>query len=101
MIYSPKILKESNFGEVLIYGNDKGQINMRFLPSLDLFLKRAINENEGYNYISLDLIDVSKNGWYCITWNNENGILYAIYDQSHISENEELEIIYLANGLDE
>ena len=100
-IYSPKILKESNFGEVLIYGNDKGQINMRFLPSLDLFLKRGIDENEGYNYISLDLVDVSKKGWYLITWNNENGILYAIYDHTHISENEELMIIYLANGLDE
>ena len=39
-----KIIKESNFGEVLIYGNDKGQINMRFLPSLDLFLNRNVNE---------------------------------------------------------
>ena len=100
-IYFPKIIKESNFGEVLIYGNDKGQINMRFLPSLDLFLNRNVNENSGYNYISLDLIDVSNNGWYLIGWNNDNGIFYAMYDSSHNIFFEELMIMHLANDLDE
>ena len=100
-IYLPKIIKESNFGEVLIYGNDKGQINMRFLPSLDLFLNRNINENSEYNYISLDLIDVSNNGWYLIGWNNDNGIFYAMYDSSHNIFFEELMIMHLANDLDE
>ena len=98
-ILSPKILKESNFGEVLIYGNDKGQINMRYLPSLDLFLSRSFNGNEGY--INMDLIDVSNNGWYFISWSNDNGVFYAIYDPSHISEKEELMIMHLANDLDE
>ena len=98
-ILSPKILKESNFGEVLIYGNEKGQINMRYLPSLDLFLSRVFNGNEGY--INMDLIDVSNNGWYFISWSNDNGLFYAIYDPSHISEKEELMIMHLANDLDE
>jgi WD40 repeat protein len=101
-IYSPKILKESNFGEVLVYGNNRGQINMRFLPSLDLFLNRDINPGEDIiNYINVDLIDISNNGWYCIAWNNDNGMFYTIYDSSHISQKEELMIIYLANDLDE
>ena len=101
-IYSPKILKESNFGEVLVYGNNRGQINMRFLPSLDLFLNRDINPGEDIiSYINVDLIDISNNGWYCIAWNNDNGMFYTIYDSSHISQKEELMIIYLANDLDE
>ena len=100
-IYSPIILKESNFGEILIYGNDKGQINMRYLPSLDLFLNRNINTNEEYDYISLDLIDISHNGWYLIGWNNDNSIFSAMYDSSHISEKEELLIMHLVNDLDE
>ena len=100
-IYSPLILRESNFGEILIYTNDKGQINMRYLPSLDLFLNRNIYEEEGYENIILDLIGVSNNGWYLIGWNNDNGIFSAIYDSSHMSEKEELEIMHLVNDLDE
>ena len=100
-IFSPIMVKESNFGDVLIYGNEKGQISMRFLPSLDLFLNRGINDNEGFSYLNLDLIDVSCNGWYCIAWNNDNGIFYEMYDSSHISEKDELLIMHLANDLDE
>ena len=100
-IFSPLMLKESNFGDVLIYGNDKGQINMRFLPSLDLGLNRSINGGEGFSYLNLDLIDVSYNGWYCIAWNNDNGFFYEMYDSSHISEKDELLIMHLANDLDE
>ena len=74
---------------------------MRYLPSLDLFLNRNINTMEEYDYISLDLIDVSNNGWYLIGWNNENSIFSAMYDSSHISEKEELMIMHLANDLDE
>ena len=74
---------------------------MRFLPSLDLFLNRGINDNEGFSYLNLDLIDVSCNGWYCIAWNNDNGIFYEMYDSSHISEKDELLIMHLANDLDE
>ena len=100
-IFSPKIIRESNFGEVLIYGNDKGQINMRFLPSLDLFLSRGINGGDNYSYLNIDLIDISNNGWYCIAWNNDNNIFYAMNDPSHISEKEELMIFHLVNDLDE
>ena len=102
-ILSPLIIRESNFGEVLIYANDLGKICMRFLPSLYLFLNQEINEEQNYkNYNSkFDLIEVSQNGNYCIAWNNENNKFYIFYDQSLISENEELLILHLANDLDE
>ena len=93
-ITSPLIIKESNFGEIMMYGNDKGKICMRYLPSLNLFLKKEID-----NYI--DFLEVSENGRYCTIWNNENGIFYLIYDQSIITEYEDLIVWHLANDLDE
>ena len=96
-IFSPLIITESNFGEILMYGNDKGKIYMRYLPSLNLFLNKEID----MNYISIDCLEVSQNGRYCTAWNNENGIFYVLYDPSLISENEELMILHLANDLDE
>ena len=96
-IFSPLIITESNFGEILMYGNDKGKICMRYLPSLNLFLNKKID----INYINIDCLEVSQNGRYCTAWNNENGIFYILYDPSLISENEELIILHLANDLDE
>jgi len=90
-IYSPIILEESNFGEILMYGNDKGKIIMRYLPSLNIFLNKEIN---------IDCLVVSQNGRYCTACNNEFGILYVLYDPL-ISENEELMILHLANDLDD
>ena len=101
-ILSPLIIRESNFGEVLIYANDIGKICMRFLPSLNLFLNQEINDEQIYqNHLNFDLIEVSQNGNYCIAWNNEYNKFYIFYDQSLISENEELLILHLANDLDE
>ena len=95
-ISSPLIIKESNFGEIMIYGNDKGKICMRYLPSLNLFLNKEID-----NYINIDFLEVSENGRYCTIWNNENGIFYLIYDPSIITEYEDLIVWHLANDLDE
>ena len=75
---------------------------MRFLPSLNLFLNQEINDEQIYqNHLNFDLIEVSQNGNYCIAWNNEYNKFYIFYDQSLISENEELLILHLANDLDE
>ena len=96
-IYSPLIIKESNFGEILMYGSDKGELKMRYLPSLKLFLNKEIDSN----YLNIDCLEVSKNGRYCTVWNNENNNLYILYDPSLISDNEQLQILYLAYDLDE
>ena len=96
-ISSPSIIKESNFGEIIIYGNDKGRICMRYLPSLNLFLDKDI---ENLN-INLEYLEVSENGRYCTIWNNDNSLFYLIYDQSLISELEDLIVWHLANDLDE
>jgi hypothetical protein len=96
-ILSPLIITESNFGEILMYGNDKGKINMRYLPSLNLFLSKEIDNDD----IGLDCLEVSQNGRYCTVWNNKKGIFSVLYDPSLISENEELMILHLANDLDE
>ena len=96
-IFSPLIIKESNFGEILMYGNDKGEIRMRELPSLKLFLNKGIDDNE----MNIDCLEVSQNGRYCTVWNNENNLFYVLYDPSLLSENEQLLIIHLANDLDE
>ena len=93
----PSIIKESNFGEIMIYGNDKGRICMRYLPSLNLFLDKDI---ENLN-INLEYLEVSENGRYCTIWNNDNSLFYLIYDQSLISELEDLIVWHLANDLDE
>ena len=74
-----------------MYGNDKGKIIMRYLPSLNIFLNKEIN---------IDCLVVSQNGRYCTACNNEFGILYVLYDPL-ISENEELMILHLANDLDD
>ena len=96
-IFSPLIIKESNFGEILMYGNDKGEIRMRYLPSLKLFLNKEIDETD----MNIDCLEVSQNGRYCTVWNNENNLFYVLYDPSLLSENEQLLIIHLANDLDE
>ena len=105
-ILSPLIITESNFGEILMYGNDKGKISMRYLPSLNLFVNQTITIDKNKDYlmndlISVDCLEVSQNGRYCSAWNNKNGIFYVLYDPSLISENEELMILHLANDLDE
>ena len=71
-IFSAKIIKESNFGEILMYGNDKGELKMRYLPSLKLFLDKEIDNN----YMKIDCLEVSQNGIYSIVWNNEYNIFY-------------------------
>ena len=80
-----------------MYGNDKGEIRMRELPSLKLFLNKGIDDNE----MNIDCLEVSQNGRYCTVWNNENNLFYVLYDPSLLSENEQLLIIHLANDLDE
>ena len=79
----------------MMYGNDKGKICMRYLPSLNLFLNKEIDST------NIDFLEVSENGRYCTIWNNENGIFYLIYDPSIITEYEDLIVWHLANDLDE
>ena len=98
-IYSPLLIEESNFGEILIYGDNKGRINMRYLPSLCLFFDKGISKN--MEYFNVDNLEVSENGKYCIAWNNDNDIFYVIYDNSNMSETEELMILHLANDFDD
>jgi WD40 repeat protein len=98
-IYSPLIIEESNFGEILIYGDNKGRINMRYLPSLCLFFDKGISKN--MDYFNVDNLEVSQNGKYCIAWNNDNDVFYVIYDNSNMSETEELMILHLANDFDD
>ena len=98
-IYSPLIIEESNFGEILIYGDNKGKINMRYLPSLCLFFDKGISKN--MDYFNVDNLEVSENGKYCIAWNNDNDAFYVIYDNSNMSETEELMILHLANDFDD
>lgn len=98
-IYSPLILEESNFGEILMYGDSKGKINMRYLPSLHQFFDKGISKN--MDYFNVDNLAVSENGKYCIAWNNDNDIFYVIYDNSNMSETEELMILHLANDFDD
>ena len=96
-IFSPLIIKESNFGEILMYGNEKGELKMRYLPSLKLFLNKEID----INYMNIDCLEVSQNGRYCTVWNNENNIFYVLYDPSLISESEQLMLIQMVFDLDE
>ena len=96
-ILSAKIIKESNFGEILMYGNDKGELKMRYLPSLKLFLYKKIDNN----YMKIDCLEISKNEIYCIVWNNEYNIFYVLYDSSQMTENEQLILFRIGIDLDE
>ena len=96
-IFSAIIIKESNFGEILMYGNDKGELKMRYLPSLKLFLDKEIDNN----YMKIDCLEVSQNGIYCIVWNNEYNIFYVLYDSSQMTENEQLILFRIGIDLDE
>ena len=50
--------------------------------------------------VTTDILIISRE--YRHGWNdNDNGMFYTIYDSAHISQKEELMIIYLANDLDE
>ena len=77
-ILSEIIIRESNFGGILMYGNNKGELKIRYLPSLKLFLDKEIDNN----YMKIDCIEESKNRIYCIVWNNKSNIFYILYDSS-------------------
>jgi hypothetical protein len=49
-IFSPLIIKASNFGEILVYCVSKGKINWRYLPSLNLFLSKKIDLHFDLNF---------------------------------------------------
>lgn len=53
------------------------------------------------DYFNVDNLEVSQNGKYCIAWNNDNDVFYVIYDNSNMSETEELMILHLANDFDD
>ena len=73
-IKSPLIFKDNYGNDILLYGDDIGSINIRFLPSLELANPFEINEN------SINIIEMSNNSRYCCGWSDEEEELYIIFD---------------------
>ena len=77
-IKSPIIFKDNYGNDKLLYGDDAGSLNIRFLPFLDLLAPFEINES------SLNIINISNNRKYCSGWSDEEEELYIIFDPSLI-----------------
>ena len=73
-IKSPIILRDNYGNDKLLYGDDAGSINIRFLPDLEILQPFEINES------SINIINVSDNRKYCAGWSNEEEEIYIIFD---------------------
>ena len=77
-IKSPILVKDNYGNDKLLYGDDTGSINLRFLPLLDLLPPFEINESV------INVITISKNRKYCSGWSDEEEEIYIIFDPNLI-----------------
>ena len=77
-IKSPIIIRDNYGNDKLLYGDDTGSINIRFLPDLELLQPFEINES------SINIINISDNRKYCAGWSDEEEEIYIIFDPNLI-----------------
>ena len=77
-LQSPVLLKDNYGNDKLLYGDDTGSINLRFLPFLDLLSPFEINES------AINIIAISDNRKFCSGWSDEEQELYVMFDPNLI-----------------